>query len=39
MVPRKDAKKIDASGDDSNPNEDVLLDTTPQVTYAIKSWM
>jgi hypothetical protein len=28
MVPRKDAKKLDASGDDSNPNADVLSDTT-----------
>ena len=38
MVPRKDASKIDALGDDSNPNIDVLSDNTPWVMNAIKSW-
>jgi hypothetical protein len=38
MAPRKDAKKLDASGDDSNPNADVLSDTTPRVADAIKTW-
>jgi hypothetical protein len=38
MAPRKDAKNIDASGDDSNPNEDVLSNTTPRVVDAIKTW-
>jgi hypothetical protein len=38
MAPRKAARKQDALGDDSNPNTDVLSDTTPRVTDAIKSW-
>jgi hypothetical protein len=38
MAPQKFAKNLDASGDDSNPNADVLSDTTPRVTDAIKSW-
>jgi hypothetical protein len=29
MTPQKATKKIDALGDDSNPNEDVLSNTTP----------
>jgi hypothetical protein len=29
MAPRKAAKKLDALGDDSNPNADVLSNTTP----------
>jgi hypothetical protein len=37
-VPRKDAKKLDASCDDSNPNVDVLSDTTLLVMNTIKSW-
>jgi len=38
MAPRNDAKTLDASGDDSNPNADVLSDKTSRVTDAIKSW-
>jgi hypothetical protein len=38
MAPRKDAKKLDESSDDSNPNADVLSDTTPRVVDSIKSW-
>jgi hypothetical protein len=38
MVPRKVEKKLDALGDDSNPNADVLSDTTLQVIDVIKSW-
>jgi hypothetical protein len=37
IAPRKDTKKLDASGDDSNPNAYVLSDTTPQVTDTIMS--
>jgi hypothetical protein len=38
MAPRKDAKNLDASGDDSNPNIDVLSETTLRVADAIKTW-
>ena len=38
MVPHKLGKKQDASIDDSNPNTDILSDTTSRITYAIKSW-
>jgi len=38
MAPRKAAKNIDASNDDSNPNAYVLSDTTPRVVDAIKTW-
>ena len=38
MVPWKVANNIDALGDDSNPNANVLSNTTPRVTDAIKSW-
>jgi hypothetical protein len=38
MVPRKAAKKLDASGDDSNPNKNVLSDTTSRIVDAIKTW-
>jgi hypothetical protein len=38
MVPRKAAKKLDALGDDSNTNADVLSNTTPRVVDAIKTW-
>ena len=38
MAPRKDAKNLDASGDDSNPNAYVLLERTPRVVDAIKTW-
>ena len=38
MVPRKAMKKQDALADDSNPNTDVLSDTTPRIMDTIKSW-
>jgi hypothetical protein len=38
MAPRKVVRKQDAWGGDSNPNTDVLSDTTLRVTDAIKSW-
>jgi hypothetical protein len=38
MVPQKFAKNLDASGDDSNPNVDLLSDTTPRFADAIKNW-
>jgi len=38
MAPWKDAKKLYASSDDSNPKEDVLLDTTPWVADTINTW-
>jgi hypothetical protein len=38
MAPRKMMKKIDAAGEDSNPNVDVLSDTTPRAIEAIKYW-
>jgi len=38
IVPRKAAKKIDALRDDSNPNTDVLSDTTLRVADTIKTW-
>jgi hypothetical protein len=31
-------KNLDAAGEDSNPNADVLSDTTLQVTDTIKTW-
>ena len=37
-MPQKAAKKFDSSGDDSNPNADVLSDMTPRVADAIKTW-
>jgi hypothetical protein len=37
MAPRKATRKLDALGDDSNPNIDVLSNTTPRVTDTIKS--
>jgi hypothetical protein len=37
-MPRKYAKMQDASANHSNPNTYVLLDTTPRITYTIKSW-
>jgi hypothetical protein len=38
MVPHKVAKKKYASADDSNPNTNVLSDTTSRITDSIKSW-
>ena len=38
MVPCKPGKKQDALVDDSNPNKDILLDTTSRIGDAIKSW-
>ena len=38
MAPQKDAKNLDALGDDSNPNAYVLLERTPRVVDAIKTW-
>jgi hypothetical protein len=31
-------KKIDADGEGSNPNADVLSDTTPRAIDSVKSW-
>jgi hypothetical protein len=38
MAPRKAVKKQDASAYDSNPNTDILSDTTSRITDSIKSW-
>ena len=38
MPPCKPGKKQDALADDSNPNKDILLDTTSRITDTIKSW-
>jgi hypothetical protein len=38
MAPHKPGKKQDASTDDSNPNTDILSDTTSRITDTIKSW-
>jgi hypothetical protein len=34
----KNGKKSDATGEDSNPNADILSDTTPRATYTVKTW-
>jgi hypothetical protein len=39
MAPRKMSKKNDDAGEGSNPNADVLSDTTPHVVDSIRSWM
>ena len=39
IAQQKAAKKLDASGDDSNPNADVLSNRTLWVADAIKTWM
>jgi hypothetical protein len=39
MAPRKTLKKSDEAGEGSNPNSDVLSDTTPHVVDSIRSWM
>jgi hypothetical protein len=39
MAPRKMLKKNDEAGEGSNPNADVLSDTTPHVVDSIRSWM
>jgi hypothetical protein len=38
MVPWKMTKNPDMAGEDSNPNVDVISDTTPQATCTIKTW-
>jgi hypothetical protein len=38
MAPRKAPKKSEEAGESSNPDGDVILDTTPHVVDAIKSW-
>jgi hypothetical protein len=38
MAPRKMMKKTDAAGEGSNPNADVLSDTTPRAIDSVKSW-
>jgi hypothetical protein len=38
MALRKIAKKLDATGEDSNPNAYVLSDTTLGVVDTIKTW-
>jgi hypothetical protein len=38
MAPRKMMKKPDAAGEDSNPNVDILSDTTPRAIDTVKSW-
>jgi hypothetical protein len=39
MAPRKTVKKSDEAGEGSNPNLDVMSDTTPQTVYLVRSWM
>jgi hypothetical protein len=38
MAPRKTSKKNDEAGEGSNPNTDILSDTTPHVVDAVRSW-
>jgi hypothetical protein len=38
MKPRKMMKKPDAVGEGSNPNADVISDTTPRTIDTVKSW-
>jgi hypothetical protein len=38
MAPCKEGKKQDSSVDESNPNTDMLLDSTTQLTDATKTW-
>jgi hypothetical protein len=38
MSPHKAGKKQESSAEDSNPNMDILSDTTARITDAIKSW-
>jgi len=38
MAPWNMMKKIDAADEGSNPNTNVLLDTTLQAIESIKSW-
>jgi hypothetical protein len=39
MAPRKTQKKSDDAGESSNPNSDVISDTTPHVVDSVRSWM
>ena len=39
MEPRKTTKKSDEASEGSNPNSNVLLDTTPHDVDLIRSWM
>jgi hypothetical protein len=39
MAPRKMTKNLDATGEDSNPNVNVLSDTTPREMDTVKTWM
>jgi hypothetical protein len=38
MAPRKAGKKQDSLTEESNPNADILSDTTARLTDVIKSW-
>jgi hypothetical protein len=38
MAPRKMTKNIDAVGEGSNPNADILSDTTTRAIDTVKSW-
>jgi hypothetical protein len=38
MALRKMEKMIDVAGEDSNPNADILSDTTPRFANTIKTW-
>jgi hypothetical protein len=38
MAPRKEGKKQDSFVEESNPNSDILSDTTARLTDVIKSW-
>jgi hypothetical protein len=38
MAPWKMMKNPDAAGEDSNPNTDILSDTTPRAMDTVKSW-
>jgi len=38
MAPQKMMKNIDVAGEDSNPNEKIMFDTTPQTVDTVKTW-
>jgi len=39
MEPKKTQKKSDDIGESSNPNSDVLSDTTPHAVDSVRSWI
>ena len=39
MAPKKTLQKSDEAGEGSNPNSDILYDTTPQAVDLVRSWM